>query len=128
MLKSHFFCTFAQKQRFNSMIIDFQQQEEVQITGFKGGSGELLMRSYVDEKNRMMLTTVKPGASSGLHSHDQNSELIYVLKGTLTFHCDDIVEQARAGQVHYCPMGHSHYMVNETDDDVVYFAIVAEHH
>ena len=38
------------------------------------------------------------------------------------------METVRVGQCHYCPMGHSHYMENLTDHDVVYLAIVAEHH
>ena len=34
----------------------------------------------------------------------------------------------RQGQVHYCPMNHAHYMENLTDHDLVYLAIVPEHH
>ena len=29
---------------------------------------------------------------------------------------------------HYCPMNHAHYMENLTDHDLVYLAIVPEHH
>jgi quercetin dioxygenase-like cupin family protein len=111
-----------------TMIIDFNKLNEEQIFGFKGGKGELDTRNYTDEKCKIMYSTLKPGASSGLHSHDQNCEIIYVLRGKLTFHYDDKVEEAVAGQAHYCPMGHSHYMENLTSDDVTYFAVVPEHH
>ena len=110
------------------MVIDFKEIEEQVIHGFKGGAGEVDMRSFADDKCKMMLTTLKPGASSGLHLHEQNSEVIYVQKGTLTFHYDDAIEEVQAGQVHYCPMGHSHYMENLTEQDVIYFGIVPEHH
>ena len=58
--------------------------------------------------------------------HD--NEVVFVISGTATFHYDDSVEEVRAGQVHYCPMNHAHYMENLTDHDLVYLAIVPEHH
>jgi|SRR3712207_620161 len=110
------------------MVIKFNEIEEVAIDGFKGGKGRLYSRSYADGRCKIMQSVLTPGASSGLHAHDQNCEVIYVLEGTLTFHYDDVIEEVGAGQVHYCPMGHSHYMENLTGSDVKYFAIVPEHH
>lgn len=110
------------------MVIDFNEIDEQAIEGFKGGAGQLLMRSFADDKCKIMLSTLKPGASSGLHTHEQNCEIIYVLEGTLTFHYDQEIETVHAGQVHYCPMGHQHYMENLTSTDVKYFAIVPEYH
>lgn len=109
------------------MIIDFEKIAEAHLTGFKGGEGHLDTRNYVDDHVKIMYSTLRPGASSGLHTHIDNSEIIFVISGTLTFHYDDTVEACRAGQCHYCPMGHSHYMENLTDHDAVYFAIVPEH-
>ena len=110
------------------MIIDFDKVPEVHQEGFKGGKGFLDTRNYVDEKVKIMYSTLRPGASSGMHRHDENCEIIFVVSGELTFHYDGAVEVARVGQVHYCPQGHSHYMENLTDHDAVYFAIVPEHH
>ncbi len=109
------------------MIIDFEKIPEAHLTGFKGGKGHLDTRNYVDDNVKIMYSTLRPGASSGLHTHKGNSEIIFVISGTLTFHYDDTVEECRAGQCHYCPMNHSHYMENLTDHDVVYFAVVPEH-
>lgn len=110
------------------MIIDFENIAEAHITGFKGGKGELATRNFVDPLVKIMYSTLRPGASSGLHTHEDNCEIIFVVSGTATFHYDDTVEVCRAGQCHYCPMSHSHYMENLTDHDVVYLAIVPEHH
>ena len=66
------------------MVIDFEQIKEQVIQGFKGGVGELRTKSFADDKCKIMLSTLKPGASSGLHTHEQNCEIIYVLDGTLT--------------------------------------------
>ncbi len=110
------------------MVIDFEKIAQSSIFGFKGGNGELLSRNFSDEKIKIMYSTLRPGASTGLHTHEGNSEVIFVISGTATFHYDGETEQVQAGQVHYCPIGHSHYMENLTDLDLVYFAIVPEHH
>ena len=110
------------------MIIDYTKIEEQAVDGFKGGVGQLLMRAFVDEKNRIMKSHLKPGASIGYHSHEMNSETILCISGKGHFKYDDTTEPFNTGDVHYCPMGHSHAMFNDGDDNLVYFAIVAEHH
>lgn len=106
------------------MLIDFDKIAEAHIDGFKGGKGRLDTRNYVDDKMRIMYSTLRPGATSGDHCHADNCEVVYVVSGIATFHCNGQVEEVRAGQVHYCPMGQSHYMENLTDHDLVYLAIV----
>ena len=110
------------------MVIDFEKIAEAHLEGFKGGQGKLDTRNYVDDKVKIMYSTLRPGASTGLHTHEGNCEIIYVVSGTATFHYDDTIEEVRQGQVHYCPMNHAHYMENLTDHDLVYLAIVPEHH
>lgn len=110
------------------MVIDFDNIKEDCIQGFKGGRGELLTRNYVDGKCKIMMSCLRPGASSGLHEHEGNSEIVYIISGTATFNFDGITETVGQGQVHYCPEGHSHYMENNTDTDLHYLAIVPEHH
>ena len=106
------------------MIIDFDKIPEVHIDGFKGGKGRRDTRNCDDGKAKIMYSTLRPGSSSGLHVHEGNCEIVFVISGIATFHYDDHVEECRAGQCHYCPEGHSHYMENLTDHDLVYFAVV----
>lgn len=108
------------------MIIDFKEIAPNHIDGFKGGKGELIARNHVDDDCKIMRHTLVPGASTGLHKHEGNCEIIFILKGTATFHYDGKIESASAGQVHYCPRGHEHYMENLTDSNVEYFAVVPE--
>ena len=108
------------------MIIDFKNIAPKTIEGFKGGKGELVARNFTDNDCKIMRQTLKPHASTGLHKHETNCEIIFVLSGTATLHYDGITETATAGQAHYCPKGHEHYMENLTDDDVEYFAVVPE--
>lgn len=110
------------------MVIDPKKIEEDVVMNFKGGNGELATRNYVDDKCRIMFSRLRPGASSGIHKHEQNCEVVYVISGEATFYYDGERETVMPGQVHYCPEGHSHYMENNTDEDLVYLAIVPEHH
>ena len=108
------------------MIIDFSKIEAALIDGFKGGKGLLTARNYVDDNFKIMKHVLAPGASTGLHKHEGNCEIVFVLSGEATVHYDGVVEKVVPGQVHYCPMNHSHYMENLTNEDLVYFAVVPE--
>lgn len=110
------------------MIIDFDKISTETIEGFKGGTGELVTQNFVDAKCRIMKSVLRPGASSGLHKHEINCEVVYIISGVATFYYDGNKEVVTAGQVHYCPMTHEHYMVNDTNEDLVYLAVVPEHH
>ena len=110
------------------MIIDYDKIELQNIDGFKGGNGMMSMKCHDDGKNKIMLSRLAPGANIGYHSHEQNSEIIYCFSGEGHFEYDDTTEPFRPGDVHYCPMGHSHAMYNDGSTDLVYFAVVAEHH
>ena len=110
------------------MIIDFSNIGQETLMNFNGGEGELLTCNYVDSKNKIMMSCLKPGASSGYHIHEQNSEIVYVISGEGYFRYDGLIERCKPGDVHYCPMGHSHAMYNDGTEDLVYLAIVPEHH
>lgn len=109
------------------MIVDFEKINEETLTNFKGGLGELLTRNYIDSDNKIMLSRLMPGASSGFHVHEGNSEIVYILNGTARFVYDDQEENVNKGEVHYCPNGHGHAMHNDTQDEITYLAIVSQH-
>lgn len=110
------------------MIIDYNKISEQSIMDFKGGEGLLSTKNFVDDKCKIMMSRLAPGASSDYHRHEGNCEIVYVISGNGYFTYDNATERIEAGSVHYCPMGHSHSMHNDGDKDLVYFAIVAEHH
>lgn len=109
------------------MIIDFKDIEAATVPNFKGGEKEYHVQTADDGKVKIMRGLLHPGASIGYHKHEANSEIIFVLSGTGHVLCDDGTETVAAGQVHYCPMGHSHSLVNNGTADLVFLAIVPEH-
>ncbi len=106
------------------MILDFKQMEETIMPNFKGGEKQMAAKMYADEKNRIMLNRLVPGASVGLHTHEGNCEVIYILEGGAKVLYDGKEMRIEAGQVHYCPEGHEHSLINDTEDDLVFFAVV----
>ena len=60
------------------MRIDFGSIEEKQIANFKGGMQTFRTRMFDDGSAKIMYGTLEPGASIGLHTHETNSEIIYV--------------------------------------------------
>ena len=108
------------------MIIDFSIMEEKKLTEFKGGKGDTIARMHTDEMGKIMYGKLEPGASIGFHKHETDSEIIYILSGKANFLYDGETEEITAGGCHYCPKGHSHSMINNGDENLIFFAVVPE--
>ena len=65
-----------------------------------------------------------PGASIGLHTHETDCEIIYILSGKGKVLYGGEYEIVSTGDCHYCPNGHSHSLINDSENDLIFFAIV----
>ena len=106
------------------MLVDFNAMEEQVIPNFLGGEGTTRARMRVDELGKIMRGALEPGSSIGLHTHETSSEIIYILAGTGKVLCDGEYEPLSAGSCHYCPKGHSHSLMNDSDGNLEFFAVV----
>ena len=109
------------------MIINFNEINENVIPKFKGGEKEFKVHMFQDEKNKIMKGRLEPGASIGFHKHETNSEVIYFIKGRGKVLYNDTYEEVKEGMCHYCPKGESHSLINDSDEELVFFAVVPEH-
>ena len=109
------------------MIIDFNQIPEVVNKNFYGGEKELVASIYKDENNKILRGKLVPDATIGLHTHETNSEVILILKGRGKVLYNGVYEAVNEGTCHYCPKGHSHSLINDSDDELIFFAIVPQH-
>ena len=98
------------------MILDFSKIEETVKTQFYGGEKQLKAHMNIDKNNKILLGTLEPGASIGLHTHETNSEIIYILsgKGKVLFEGE-------------YELGCSHSLINDSNDNLTFFAVVPEH-
>ncbi|MBS5660760.1 MAG: cupin domain-containing protein [Clostridiales bacterium] len=106
------------------MIIDFKRIKSETIKQMRGGEKEVTASMFVDDNNRIMYGKLEPGASIGMHTHETNSEILYILQGRGKMIYDDTEEKLEAGICHYCPKGHSHSLINDRNDDLIFFAVV----
>ena len=109
------------------MLLDFNKMQVTKLDNFKGGEQEMFTKMFVDDYNKIMVSVLKPGASIGYHKHESNSEIIFMIKGFAVAHLDNEEMMVREGQALYCPMGHSHDLINNTQEEIMFFAVVGEH-
>lgn len=108
------------------MKVDFNNIEENTIPNFKGGEKEFAAKMFFDGLNRIMKGRLTPGASIGLHTHDTSSEIMFITKGSGCVIYDGERIALNAGDVHYCPKGHSHTLINDSDSDLEFSAVVPQ--
>ena len=60
------------------MNFNYNEQEYEEFPNFKGGEKSLYAKMFHDEKNRIIYGKLIPGASIGVHTHETNSEIIYI--------------------------------------------------
>ncbi len=108
------------------MIIDFESMPFDKKTEFLGGKGDFYIRSHKDSVNNIMSDRLAPGASIGYHKHETNCEIMYIIKGKGKVRYENEVMEIKEGQAHYCPKGHYHCLINDSDSDLYFFAVVCE--
>jgi len=106
------------------MKLDFNSIDEQSIPAFKGGEKEFNVRMFDDGLNKIMKGRLEPGASIGMHTHECNSEIMFITGGAGHVLYDGERISLKAGDVHYCPKGHSHSLVNDGVDSLEFSAVV----
>lgn len=108
------------------MIIEFDKMSFDKKTEFLGGKGDFFTKSHKDSANNIMCDFLAPGASIGYHKHETNSEIIYIIKGSGKVRYDNVEMPVKEGQCHYCPKGHFHCLINDSANELHFFAVVCE--
>ena len=106
------------------MIIRFDEMDLTVLPAFKGGEKEYRAKMFFDGSNRIMHGTLIPGASIGMHIHEDSSETIFIIKGHGTLIEDGETKQVSEGDCLYCPKGHTHSLINDSDSDLQFYAVV----
>ena len=109
------------------MLIDFNAIPETVIPNMRGGEKEARMRMHTDPLCKVVQGRLIPGASIGLHTHEVDSETIYILSGEGKVLYNGEYEKVGPGSCHYCPNGHSHSLINDGEEDLLFFAVIPVH-
>ena len=106
------------------MKIDFDAIPVAVTPNMKGGEKEVASRRFQDELGGILKGKLIPGASIGLHTHESNYEVIYIVSGHGTMLCDGEEEVLGPGDCTYCPQGHTHSLMNTGAEDLEFFAVL----
>lgn len=108
------------------MLIDFNAIPETVVPHMRDGEKEVYLRKYQDNLGKIMKGKLIPGATIGMHTHETSSEVIYILSGVGKVLCEGVYEPLAPGACHYCPKGTAHSLINDSDGDLEFLAIVPE--
>ena len=106
------------------MKINFDELRTEKHIDFKGGAGELLLKKFDGGNCKIMRSTLAVGAKIGLHTHESDCEILYVLSGKGYALCGGEKEELTQGVVHYCKKGNGHTVINTGDEPLEMFAVV----
>ena len=109
------------------MLIDFESIQETVVPQMRGGEKSVAMRTHADPLCKIIRGKLIPGASIGFHTHETDSEVLYILSGRGKILYDDTCETLAENSCHYCPKGHAHSLINDSDEDLIYFAVIPTH-
>lgn len=107
------------------MKINFEELTEQHLKDFKGGTGTIKGRMVNDDLQKIMRLELTKGTSIGMHTHTDNSEIVYVLQGRATCMMNDQIEMVHAKECHYCPKGCTHSIKNNDEETLVMFCVVS---
>ena len=113
------------------MKIRFDEMEVTVLPQFKGGEKEFAANMFFDGTNRIFKGRLVPGATIGMHTHEDSCEVIFVLEGNGTIvertpeSQDETILPVSAGDCLYCQKGHTHSLRNTAEaGDLVFYAVV----
>ena len=113
------------------MKIRFDEMEVTVLPQFKGGEKEFAANMFFDGTNRIFKGRLIPGATIGMHTHDDSCEVIFILEESGTIVEDqssqdqEVVIPVSAGDCLYCQKGHTHSLRNTAEEgDLVFYAVV----
>lgn len=112
------------------MIIRLDEIALSTIPAFKGGEKEFRANMYFDGRNRLFKGCLIPGASIGIHTHEDSCETIFILSGNGSIleieNGVETLKEVRAGDCLFCDKNQTHSLKNTSDKDLVFYASVIQ--
>lgn len=101
--------------------------EKVEIKQMRGGEGSVFIeRSTILPLNCKMYAriTILPNSSIGMHVHEDDEEVVYILDGSGLAFIDDEFRPVIKDEAHIVKKGRRHSIVNNSNNDLIILAII----
>ena len=108
------------------MIIDFKDLTPNVVNNMRNGEGSVKLVKYCDDLNSIVRITISKNSSIGIHTHEVDQEIIYVIKGKGVCIEDGKEYDLVAGQANYCAQGKNHSIKNPYEEDLELFAVITK--
>lgn len=112
------------------MVINPNSMRTERITNMRNGKGEVDILHLIEKqslfgKARLFAKlSVKPGSSIGLHKHENEFEIFYVLSGKGLFNDNGNIIPVQAGDICFTAPGETHSIENTTQQDLELLATI----
>ncbi|KKS83828.1 MAG: hypothetical protein UV59_C0031G0015 [Candidatus Gottesmanbacteria bacterium GW2011_GWA1_43_11] len=83
-----------------------------------------LIKPPLSEKLKSGCVVLQPGQEVEKHVTENREEVLIILEGTATVHCETEVETVYAPSLVYIPKNKKHNVINESDSPLKYLYIV----
>ena len=99
-------------------------------SNLRGGVGDLQFTHLFSgaelggRADMLAVVTLQPGESVGEHPHNGNGEVYYILSGSATVTEDGTARILNPGDAEFCADGHTHSIVNHTDEPATFLALI----
>jgi len=96
----------------------------------RGGNGTVEITNFVtpaelNDKGRLFANiTLHPGCGIGYHIHEKDSEIFYLMKGSVLYNDNGAECTLVAGDVMVCPAGTGHSISNIGEEDAEVIAVI----
>lgn len=107
------------------MKISFNELQEIDLVNMNGGKRIVKSKMFMNNDCKIIKTILEPNASIGKHTQ-KNNEFMYVISGQARVVFEDKEEIINKDDVHYCPVGSTHEIYNNIDEDLVLLDITSE--
>lgn len=108
------------------MIINFKDITPIVVDNMRNGEGSVKLVKYADDLNSVVRITIKQNCSIGIHTHENDQEIIYVIKGCGKCLEDGVEYDLYPGLANYCAKGKNHSIRNPYEEDLELFAVITK--
>lgn len=109
------------------MHLNFKDFEVTVMKNMRGGKNEVYIRKspYVLDNMKMYAQiTIPSGASIGMHSHEEDEEVITVISGKGVLKINEDSYEIKKGDISLTKKGHFHSIENNEEEDLVLLAVI----
>ncbi len=111
------------------MITRFEQLQSTKIEKMKGGTNTAILHKVIDLPQNLNVYAkiiLEQGSSIGLHTHIEDEEIIYVLKGHPKIIDDGLEQRLNPGDINICLRNHTHTVINDQEEITELLAVVVK--